>query len=118
MPARCCFDRSGFYSKSMSNQPVGIVGGQNFDLKAGKLEMKKLVGESRLHGKGIGKRAMFGFLDDIGIGDKHQDIVRMALFKPRWLQIFSRLTRDRSSVMLALAPDLLRCSTAAISTNY
>jgi RimJ/RimL family protein N-acetyltransferase len=29
------------------------------------------------------------FLDDINVGDKYQDIVRMALFKPRWLQIFS-----------------------------
>jgi RimJ/RimL family protein N-acetyltransferase len=112
-----------------SDQPVGIVGGENIDLKAGKLEMKKLVGESGLQGKGIGKRATFGFLyyafmirnlnkvyihsrdinirninlnsrfgfelegvflDDISVGDKRQDIVRMALFKSRWLQIFSR----------------------------
>jgi RimJ/RimL family protein N-acetyltransferase len=112
-----------------NDQPVGIVGGENIDLRASKLEMKKLVGESGLQGKGIGKRATFGFLyyafmirnlnkvyihsrdinmrninlnsrfgfelegvflDDISVGDKHQDIVRMALFKPRWLQIFSR----------------------------
>ena len=112
-----------------NDQPVGIVGGENFDLRAGKLEMKKLVGESGLQGKGIGKRATFGFLyytfmirnlnkvyihsrdinirninlnsrfgfelegvflEDISIGDKRQDIVRMALFKPRWLQILSR----------------------------
>jgi RimJ/RimL family protein N-acetyltransferase len=90
--------------------------------------MKKLVGESGLQGKGIGKRATFGFLyyafiirnlnkvyihsrdinirninlnsrfgfelegaflDDITVGDKRQDVVRMALFKPLWLQIFS-----------------------------
>jgi hypothetical protein len=25
----------------------------------------------------------------ITVGDKRQDVVRMALFKPRWLQIFS-----------------------------
>jgi RimJ/RimL family protein N-acetyltransferase len=107
---------------------VGIVGGENIDLAAGKLEMKKLVGESGLQGKGIGKRATFGFLyyafmirnlnkvyihspdinmrninlnsrfgfeleglfvDDIIVGDKHQDVLRMALFKPLWLQIFS-----------------------------
>jgi RimJ/RimL family protein N-acetyltransferase len=112
-----------------NDQPVGIVGGENIDLGASKLEMKKLVGEPGLQGKGIGKRATFGFLyyafmilnlnkvyihsrdinmrninlnsrfgfelegvflDDISIGDKYQDIVRMALFKPRWLQIFSR----------------------------
>jgi hypothetical protein len=30
------------------------------------------------------------FLDDITVGDKHQDVVRMALFKSPWLQIFSR----------------------------
>ena len=44
------------------DQLVGIVGGENIDLTAGKLEMKKLVGESGLQGKGIGKRATFGFL--------------------------------------------------------
>ena len=82
-----------------------------------------------MHGKGIGKRATFGFLyyafmvrnlnkvyihsrdinmrninlnsrfgfelegvflDDISVADKREDIVRMALFKSRWLQIFSR----------------------------
>jgi len=107
---------------------VGIVGGENVDPVAGKLEMKKLVGESGLQGKGIGKRATFGFLyyafmvrnlnkvyihsrdinirninlnsrfgfelegiffEDIRVGDKRQDVVRMALFKPLWLQIFS-----------------------------
>jgi RimJ/RimL family protein N-acetyltransferase len=112
-----------------NDQLVGIVGGENIDEAASKLEMKKLVGESGLQGKGIGKRATFGFLyyafmirnlnkvyihsrdinmrninlnsrfgfelegvflDDINVGDKYQDIVRMALFKPRWLQIFSR----------------------------
>ena len=29
------------------------------------------------------------FLDEIKVGDKRQDVVRMALFKPLWLQIFS-----------------------------
>ncbi len=112
-----------------NDQPVGIVGGENFDLRAGKVEMKKLVGESGLRGKGIGKRATFGFLyyvfmirnlnkiyihsrdinmrninlnsrfgfelegiflDDIIIDNKPGDVLRMALFKPHWLQIFSR----------------------------
>jgi RimJ/RimL family protein N-acetyltransferase len=111
-----------------NNELVGIIGGENTDLTAGKLEMKKLVGESGLQGKGIGKRATFGFLyytfmirnlhkvyihsrdinmrninlnsrfgfelegvflDDITVGDKHQDVLRMALFKSVWLQIFS-----------------------------
>ena len=112
-----------------NGQPVGIVGGENIDPLAGKLEMKKLVGESGLQGKGIGKRATFGFLyyafmvlnlnkvyihsrdinihninlnsrfgfelegiffEDIRVGERRQDIVRMALFKSLWLQIFSR----------------------------
>jgi RimJ/RimL family protein N-acetyltransferase len=121
-----------------NNQPVGIVGGENIDGMAGKLEMKKLVGEPGLQGKGIGKRATFGFLyyafmlrqmnkvyihsrdinmhninlnsrfgfelegvflEDIRIGDKYQDIVRMALFKPLWIQIFSHAAE-------AIAPSL------------
>jgi RimJ/RimL family protein N-acetyltransferase len=111
-----------------NDQLVGIVGGENIDPAASKLEMKKLVGEPGLQGKGIGKRATFGFLyyafmirslnkvyihsrdinmrninlnsrfgfevegvflDDITVGDKRQDVVRMALFKSLWLQIFS-----------------------------
>lgn len=42
--------------------PVGIIGGENLDTAGGKLEMKKLVGEPGLHGKGVGKRATFAFL--------------------------------------------------------
>jgi RimJ/RimL family protein N-acetyltransferase len=118
-----------YFGVYYDDQPVGIVGGENVDLTAGKLEMKKLVGESGLQGKGIGKRATFGFLyyafmirnlnkiyihsrdinirninlnsrfgfelegvflDDITVGDKRQDVLRMALFKSLWLQIFSR----------------------------
>jgi RimJ/RimL family protein N-acetyltransferase len=117
-----------YFGVYYNEQLVGIVGGENIDLAAGKLEMKKLVGESGLRGKGIGKRATFGFLyyafmirnlnkvyihshdinmrninlnsrfgfeleglflDDITVGDKHQDVLRMALFKALWLQIFS-----------------------------
>lgn len=119
-----------------NDQLVGIVGGENIDEAAGKLEMKKLVGESGWHGKGIGKRATFGFLyyafmvrnlnkvyihsrdinmrninlnsrfgfelegvflDDITVGDKHQDVVRMALFKSVWLQIFSCVVNSQPS---------------------
>jgi RimJ/RimL family protein N-acetyltransferase len=116
-----------YFGVYYNEQPVGIVGGENIDSTAGKLEMKKLVGEPGLQGKGIGKRATFGFLyhtfmirnlnkvyihsrdinmrninlnsrfgfelegvflDDITVGGKHQDVVRMALFKSLWLQIF------------------------------
>jgi RimJ/RimL family protein N-acetyltransferase len=117
-----------YFSIDYNNEAVGIIGGENIDATASRLEMKKLVGESGLQGKGIGKRATFGFLyyafmirnlnkvyihsrdinmrninlnsrfgfeleavflEDITVGDKHQDVVRMALFKPLWLQIFS-----------------------------
>jgi RimJ/RimL family protein N-acetyltransferase len=117
-----------YFSINYNDEVVGIVGGENIDAAAGKLEMKKLVGKPGLQGKGIGKRATFGFLyyafmirnlnkvyihsrdinlrninlnsrfgfelegvflDDIIIGDKRQDVVRMALFKPLWLQIFA-----------------------------
>jgi RimJ/RimL family protein N-acetyltransferase len=117
-----------YFGIHYDDQLVGIVGGENIDLTAGKLEMKKLVGESGLQGKGIGKRATFGFLyyafmirnlrkvyihsrdinirninlnsrfgfelegvflNDIIAGDKHQDVLRMALFKSPWLQIFA-----------------------------
>jgi RimJ/RimL family protein N-acetyltransferase len=120
-----------YFGVHYDDQLVGIVGGENIDLTAGKLEMKKLVGESGLQGKGIGKRATFGFLyyafmirnlnkvyihspdinirninlnsrfgfelegvflNDIILGDKHQDVLRMALFKSVWLQIFADKT--------------------------
>ena len=123
-----------YFSIDYDDEAVGIIGGENIDPTAGKLEMKKLVGESGLQGKGIGKQATFGFLyyafmirnlnkvyihsrdinmrninlnsrfgfelegvylEDITVGDKRQDVVRMALFKPLWLQIFSpRAERD------------------------
>jgi RimJ/RimL family protein N-acetyltransferase len=41
---------------------VGIIGGENIDHQAEKLEMKKLVGDPDMRGKGIGKRATFLFL--------------------------------------------------------
>jgi len=41
---------------------VGIIGGENIDRQAEKLEMKKLVGDPDMRGKGIGKRATFLFL--------------------------------------------------------
>jgi len=41
---------------------VGIIGAENIDLRSGKLEMKKLVGDPAMRGKGIGKRATFLFL--------------------------------------------------------
>jgi RimJ/RimL family protein N-acetyltransferase len=45
-----------------AGRPVGIIGAENIDGDSGKLEMKKLVGDPNLRGKGIGKRATFLFL--------------------------------------------------------
>jgi RimJ/RimL family protein N-acetyltransferase len=108
--------------------PVGIIGGENIDLASGKLEMRKLVGEPDLQGKGIGKRATFGFLyyafmilglhkvyihsrdinvrninlnsgfgfelegvflEDLRVGDRRRDVIRMALLKPLWTVRFA-----------------------------
>lgn len=41
---------------------VGIIGAEHIDQAAGKAEMKKLVGDPAMRGKGIGKRATFLFL--------------------------------------------------------
>lgn len=43
-------------------EPVGIIGGENLDRASGRIEMRKLVGDSALRGQGIGKRATLGFL--------------------------------------------------------
>jgi RimJ/RimL family protein N-acetyltransferase len=43
-------------------QPVGVMGAENLDAPASRLEMRKLVGDPDMHGKGIGKRATFLFL--------------------------------------------------------
>ena len=41
---------------------VGVIGAEQLDASNHKLEMKKLVGENGLRGKGIGKSATFAFL--------------------------------------------------------
>jgi RimJ/RimL family protein N-acetyltransferase len=41
---------------------AGIIGAENIDTESAKLEMRKLVGDAAMHGKGIGKRATFLFL--------------------------------------------------------
>jgi RimJ/RimL family protein N-acetyltransferase len=47
-----------FYDQDLA----GIIGAENLDPESEKLEMRKLVGDPRMHGKGIGKRATFLFL--------------------------------------------------------
>jgi RimJ/RimL family protein N-acetyltransferase len=41
---------------------AGMIGAENIDVESSKLEMRKLVGDPRMQGKGIGKRATFLFL--------------------------------------------------------
>lgn len=43
-------------------RPVGVVGAEQLDSLNHSLEMKKLVGDKGLRGKGIGKNATFAFL--------------------------------------------------------
>jgi RimJ/RimL family protein N-acetyltransferase len=47
-----------YYQQKM----VGIIGAENIDTASSKLEMRKLVGDQTMQGKGIGKRATFLFL--------------------------------------------------------
>ncbi len=106
---------------------VGIIGAENVDGVHRKLEMKKLVGNDAMRGKGIGTRATFLFLyyafmlqsmhkvyihspdtnvrnlnvnsrlgfelegillEEFKVGERHVDVVRMALLRPVWLALF------------------------------
>lgn len=119
---------SSYFEVLFEHQPVGIVGGEDIDPLASKLAMKKLVGDPQMHGKGIGKRATFGFLyyafmimemnkvyvhsrdinirninlnsrfgfelegiffEDVLVDGRRRDVVRMALLKKAWLEVFS-----------------------------
>lgn len=110
------------------DSPVGIVGAENIDAESCKLEMRKLIGDPAMHGKGIGKRATFlflyhvfllrkfekvyvhsmdtnirnlnlngkfgfelegVFLQDVILQQERRDVVRMALVRSAWLELFS-----------------------------
>lgn len=51
-----------YFSICYQDQFVGIIGADYIDPVSSKLEMRKLVGDSSMRGKGIGKRATFLFL--------------------------------------------------------
>jgi RimJ/RimL family protein N-acetyltransferase len=107
---------------------AGIMGADHIDAESGRVEMRKLVGETAMRGKGIGKRATllflyyvfvvkkfrkvylhsldinirnlnlngkFGFelegvfLEEVMVGGKMRDVVRMALAGPIWLELFA-----------------------------
>ncbi|PYK81051.1 MAG: hypothetical protein DME38_01320 [Verrucomicrobia bacterium] len=73
-----------YFSIDYSDETVGIVGGENIDIHSRDINMSNINLNS-----GFGFELEGVFLDEIMIGGKHQDVVRMALFKPLWLQIFS-----------------------------
>ena len=52
----------------------GIIGAENLDAVSGKLEMRKLVGDSAMHGQGIGKRATFLFLYHVFVTRKFRKV--------------------------------------------
>lgn len=51
-----------YFSIGYREEPVGMIGAEQIDTQAAKLEMRKLVGDPAMHGKGIGKRATMLFL--------------------------------------------------------
>lgn len=128
-----------YFSICYRDALVGIVGAENIDTKCSKLEMRKLIGDPGMHGKGIGKRATFlflyyvflirkfvkvyvhsmdtnirnlnlngkfgfelegVFLQDVLIQQRRRDVVRMALVRPVWLELFSgtRVAGDLTKV--------------------
>jgi RimJ/RimL family protein N-acetyltransferase len=51
-----------YFSILYQQNLAGIIGAENLDTESSKLEMRKLVGDPTMHGKGIGTRATFLFL--------------------------------------------------------
>ena len=51
-----------YFSIFHGNDFAGIIGAENIDPECARLEMRKLVGDAAMRGKGIGKRATFLFL--------------------------------------------------------
>jgi RimJ/RimL family protein N-acetyltransferase len=117
-----------YFSILLDGELAGIMGADSIDAESGRVEMRKLVGETAMRGKGIGKRATFlflyyvfvvrkfrkvylhsldinirnlnlngkfgfelegVFLEEVMVGGKMRDVVRMALAGPIWLELFS-----------------------------
>jgi RimJ/RimL family protein N-acetyltransferase len=51
-----------YFSIFCENELAGFIGAENIDRESARLEMRKLIGNADMHGKGIGKRATFLFL--------------------------------------------------------
>jgi RimJ/RimL family protein N-acetyltransferase len=54
--------RRSYFTIYHAEEPVGFIGADNIDIESNKLEMKKLIGNTNVQGKGIGKMATFLFL--------------------------------------------------------
>lgn len=97
------FERSDvdYFAILHLGEPVGVIGGENVDRVTGRLEMKKLVGEAHLHGKGIGKRATFGFLYyAFGILGMHKVYTHSLGINVRNLNLNSRFGFELEGVFL------------------
>jgi RimJ/RimL family protein N-acetyltransferase len=55
-------DERGYFAIYYKDEHVGIIGADYIDYLSSKLEMRKFIGDFKLHGKGIGKSATFLFL--------------------------------------------------------
>lgn len=62
LAAHFASDACRYFCIEYDGEPVGIIGAENLDAHARRLEMRKLVGHRELQGMGIGKRATFAFL--------------------------------------------------------
>jgi RimJ/RimL family protein N-acetyltransferase len=51
-----------YFGIRYKDELAGIIGAESIDLGPAKMEMRKLVGDADMRGKGIGKRATFLFL--------------------------------------------------------
>ena len=115
------------------------MGADHIDAESGRVEMRKLVGETAMHGKGIGKRATFlflyyvfvvrkfrkvylhsldinirnlnlngkfgfelegVFLEEVMVGGKMRDVVRMALAGPIWAGVVFLIATSRNETAI------------------
>jgi RimJ/RimL family protein N-acetyltransferase len=63
-----------YFSIFQGQDLAGIIGAENIDAESAKLEMRKLVGDPGMHGKGIGKRATFLFLYHVFVVRKFKKV--------------------------------------------
>jgi RimJ/RimL family protein N-acetyltransferase len=80
---------------------VGVIGAENVDPINRKLEMKKLIGETALRGKGIGTRATFAFLyHAFCVRDMHKVFVHSRDINVRNLNVNSQLGFELEGILL------------------